>query len=596
MRTMAPRPLLPSSMKPGLGKPLGFAQNIGETLILAVNTVLPSITGDLMQGSTLTLNTGTWTGPVFSFEYEVNQTSPNAEIVARSPIVAGESAASFTGIEGASYTLTVYAMNEDAVQIGVASSTAFGPVEELTDIFGNDLLLLTDFNMPIDESDNATPFHAFGLGGYRKDIDRIGRGAYAGMVSGNTGWNAGMVSQAAPIALGDQDFTIEGFFGGDSEPNDTPIIGCWFGAGTYGYELRWTAANNQLRFFYTLNGTTQDDLARFNCDTDGVSNATVWNGELHHFAVVRRSGVIYVYVDGVEGSGTSAIGTGSIHTPNVNCFMVGASAAFSSPVYRPQGTWIRNLDEIRVTVGSARYTGAFTPPAVAFPRNEDDPSWNQVELLMGMDNPFGFWCASKGTITRKMRNSAGDAFVKDVKGYQGTTGSRGPIFECTDGTFDVGAGDFTIELFGVELTTLATLDTLAAHSYPTDGQRVWRITQTGSGAISFYWSTNGIAETAEDLGMTFSTGVQYDITIERTDGLCRVYVNGGMIKSFALAATFHAPANQPISLTQEGTAASGGTRGCGMFLKAFRFTGAARYSEDDGYLVPALPLPLPAAA
>lgn len=76
-----------------------------------------------------------------------------------------------------------------------------------------------------------------------------------------------------------------------------------------------------------------------------------------HVAAVRASGTVTIYVDGVNvGTSTIAPGTGP-HRAFIGVY------SDSVPIF------LSNMlvDEVRVTVGVARYTAAFTPPSAAFP-------------------------------------------------------------------------------------------------------------------------------------------------------------------------------------------------------------------------------------
>ena len=74
-----------------------------------------------------------------------------------------------------------------------------------------------------------------------------------------------------------------------------------------------------------------------------------------HFAVVRASNAVTMYVDGVASTSTY---TSSDALDNSSFWSVGPRQSFSNDLY---------MDEIRLTIGTARYTSNFTPPTVTFP-------------------------------------------------------------------------------------------------------------------------------------------------------------------------------------------------------------------------------------
>ena len=78
-----------------------------------------------------------------------------------------------------------------------------------------------------------------------------------------------------------------------------------------------------------------------------------------HWAVVRdSSNNIHIYQDGVKS--TSSL----VSSLNLN-----NSAFFTIGKRQSAGTANLRIDEIRITVGTARYTADFTPPTAAFPRS-----------------------------------------------------------------------------------------------------------------------------------------------------------------------------------------------------------------------------------
>jgi hypothetical protein len=102
------------------------------------------------------------------------------------------------------------------------------------------------------------------------------------------------------------------------------------------------------------------------------------NSTWHHIALTRSGTTMTLWLDGVsQGTSTQA---GTILAGAVN---LGARDSLSGLTDQLIG----NIDEVRVTVGVARYTAGFTPSAVPFGENTtDDPSWNSVVLLLHCDS------------------------------------------------------------------------------------------------------------------------------------------------------------------------------------------------------------------
>jgi hypothetical protein len=136
-------------------------------------------------------------------------------------------------------------------------------------------------------------------------------------------------------SFGTGDFTVEAWIfktvsqnGGiiDARPSATPVA--------------WAFYCDASNYPYFYDGTSYTSSIAVSLNT--------WT----HVALVRASGILRIYVNGVPGmsmSYTAAINGG----PSVQ---VGGAAAFF-PGY---------IDDLRITKGVARYTSNFIPPKVAF--------------------------------------------------------------------------------------------------------------------------------------------------------------------------------------------------------------------------------------
>lgn len=158
----------------------------------------------------------------------------------------------------------------------------------------------------------------------------------------------------ADFTLGAGDFTIDLWFrlaGGDGSllgiagQNDSGITAA---------ASAWTLqrlANNKIRFqISNASAFTQIDS----------TNTFITAASFKHLAVVRNGNTIKLYVDGVqEGTGSfSATAKDSASVLGVGVTGATAANGFNG--------WI---DEVRLSVGIARWTSAFTPPAVAYGAN-----------------------------------------------------------------------------------------------------------------------------------------------------------------------------------------------------------------------------------
>lgn len=188
-------------------------------------------------------------------------------------------------------------------------------------------------------------------------VNSIPIGSTAGSIStaqskfGGSSWlnqnsNAKTGFLSTLYGMGTADFTIEGFFYGVAF-NAGPGILFGLDSGQAGIGNWWqlqpqnSAGGTQCQ--YVVNGSTL--LA--------TSNGSIAIGSFRHLAVVRLAGVVTVYSEGSSvGSVADATNYGT-----TSALLIGA---YSQPTC--QGYW----DEVRVSVGLARYTANFTPPTGPF--------------------------------------------------------------------------------------------------------------------------------------------------------------------------------------------------------------------------------------
>jgi hypothetical protein len=102
----------------------------------------------------------------------------------------------------------------------------------------------------------------------------------------------------------------------------------------------------------------------FACDDGGgwsgfAGTEDVTSDEWHHCAYVRSAGVVTLYLDGV-GVGSSSDYAGSLSAQDSAIWIGGRQAVGPLNGY---------IDELRITKGVARYTGAFTVPTAPFPNS-----------------------------------------------------------------------------------------------------------------------------------------------------------------------------------------------------------------------------------
>lgn len=141
------------------------------------------------------------------------------------------------------------------------------------------------------------------------------------------------------FAFGTGDFTIE-WFQYQTDSNNFPRI-FWYGAGT---SLFGVSIEIGTFYLWSFGPTSLKS---------GLSQKNAWR----HFALVRISGRVYLYYDGVIQNSGGTANTANITTNSPNNFVIGAKVGgLASEQY---GGYITNF---RVVKGLGVYTGNFTIP------------------------------------------------------------------------------------------------------------------------------------------------------------------------------------------------------------------------------------------
>jgi len=147
---------------------------------------------------------------------------------------------------------------------------------------------------------------------------------------------------SSAFALESGDFTVEAWVYRSSTGSIHTILGNRPPSAVNGWGFRITAAN-VLNFYFT-GGSVMSGIATI--------SASAW----HHVSVARSGNTVRLFVDGnLDNSATFSNGSASSTE-----LIIGLAADGTEGLSG-------YIDDMRITKGIARYTGAFTPPAEAFP-------------------------------------------------------------------------------------------------------------------------------------------------------------------------------------------------------------------------------------
>ena len=250
-----------------------------------------------------------------------------------------------------------------------------------------------------------------------------------------------LTNSGTSLAFGGGDFTLE--FWLYMNPSATVQRFIWDARGG-------ANAGDRPTIFVQSNDTDGSQMSfyasGYRLDSNSVLSLTTW----HHVAFVRSGGISKWYIDGQDETRT-LIGTEQSWTVNSQT-RIGESTGTSSPLSG-------YIDDLRLTIGIARYTSNFTPPTAAFPATNGDSDFGDVSLLL-QDS------LTDESLQRQTLVINGNAQIDtSVKKYG--TGSismqaTGDTIQMTvDSSLDF-SGQFTVEAW-VKTTTSNNFRTLWCH-------------------------------------------------------------------------------------------------------------------------------------
>jgi hypothetical protein len=177
------------------------------------------------------------------------------------------------------------------------------------------------------------------------------------------------------LQFGTGDFTIE-CWAFQTSPSDGNRTLWGFGESQ---PMRLLTSSGNLVLNHTSTGTVVISTT--------VTIGAVWK----HVALVRSSGIVRLYVDGVQ-AGANWSFSGNLDLPAGGVFRVGCNRGDT-------WFWAGNIDDLRITKGVARYTANFTPPeeigTSVSPTGSSEPAWPTTIGQEVIDGGVTWRCVSR---------------------------------------------------------------------------------------------------------------------------------------------------------------------------------------------------------
>jgi hypothetical protein len=388
------------------------------------------------------------------------------------------------------------------------------------------------------------------------------------------------VADNAAFDFGSGAFTVEAWFyrtGGGDRISQTVYNQSALAAASNS-ALFFGAGNNGLSLYLSTGGSSWT-----NSIETGVAPAlNAWS----HVVWQRNGNTLEIYLNGALQtvvSGTAAF-SGTIFNSSRDV-EIGIQASTNGPLFG-------NLCNLRVVKGATVYTGNFTPPtgqlatsgsasAAAYPSTTNvNTSFasSACSLLLNFTNA-GITDATAKNDLETVGNAQISTSVSKFPGGSIAFDGTGDYLTAADNAaFDVGSGDWTIELWA-NFNSVSGEKGLVSHftaGTPNAGYTLRLSTSNSPSGLRLVCS--GSSDVVLQAAWTPVVSTWYHIAAVRNGGTLYIYVDGQQIGSTSIAITI----GNPSALFAVGTAQTVASSDFNGYIDDLRFTKFARYTTGTG--------------
>ena len=333
------------------------------------------------------------------------------------------------------------------------------------------------------------------------------------------GANDYMRAPSNVTAMGNGDFTIEVYY----YPTSFAAVTTLFG--------QYTAATTALGYWNVQVTTAGIITVYYNGSTNFTASTRILTNEWVHIALVRISGTITLYVNGVS-YGTVSFAT-QFGLANVTSPLFIGATQLSGPTQYAVGY----MSNLRIVNGVGVYTGVFTVPAS--PLSSTQSSGTNItaitgvstSLLLYQDSLFTDNSTFNDPITGFGNPQYSPVFSPSFFSYPTPADANSGYFNGTSSFLSLtqpsnaSTNDFTIEMW-VYPTTTAVINNsylLSTSTTTTNCYHLWIDNATGAVTLAVDSATASITSAAPLLA---KANAWTHIAITRTSGVVYLFVNG----------------------------------------------------------------------
>ena len=396
------------------------------------------------------------------------------------------------GFEYTGYISNLRLVNGTAIYANATTCTV--PTTPLTAVT-NTSLLTCQSNRFIDNSTNAFAITTTGTPSVQRFNPFGASTAYSTSVIGGSGYFDGTgdyltTPSSSALGFGTGDFTIE----------------CWTylrdNNALYVFDMRFSSGADT--YVYINASTLEAAVNGVSLSVSGVNFLNNWS----HIAIVRASGTVKIYVNGVQQATDSS--SGSIANSGI---AVGAR-------YTGSESFNGYISNFRIVKGTAVYTSAFTPPTAPV------TAITNTSLLLNYTNGAIFDNAMMNDLETVGNAQISTSVVMYGTGSLAFVGSGDYLAAPQTVNTDFGTGDFTVEFWANWASASSSSTLVCKWGLGSSNQYAWLINYNTSGNLWFYTGDSGSPGSLFTFGFTPTTSTWYHIAFTRSGSSLKCFVNG----------------------------------------------------------------------